>query len=163
MRMKYLLITFLLVFSGQAVAVDNPWTFNHGKQSFKNWSKSHWKNQNFEPSIQRQDTMMRANVNRSDSLFATMDGVKPTEFIDNLKRARIIKRVSNPRTGFWRNKISPNVVIELDHNFYTLAYADQLIVTELLAKSYNQDTYLLRDAKTKNIVGQITPDGFHLF
>lgn len=161
--MKYLTLIFLFTFTLSAQAEDNPWTWNHGMKSFKNWSASHWKSQNFEPSVQDQDDVLRSHIKQSQSMFADIDGLAPADFIENLKNAKIIKGAFNQRTGFFKQNITQDVVIVLDENFYTLSYADQSVITELLAKSYNQDNYLLKDASTKNIVGQITPKGFHLF
>ncbi len=161
--MKYIAFLFLLTFIVPAQAEENPWTWNHGIKSLKDWGSSHWKSQNFEPSVQKQHDMLRSNTRQSQSMFANIDGLDPTEFIQNLKNAKIIKGAFNQRTGFFKQHISQDVVIELDENFYTLSSSDQALITELLAKSYNQENYLLKDTNTKNIVGQITPEGFYLF
>lgn len=160
--MKYLIIFTFCIITFPIHAHDTH-EWNHSFPSLKNWNASHWKSQNFEPSVQNQDNMLRASTQQSQSMFASVDGLNPTEFIQNLKNAKIIKGAFNQRTGFFKQHISQDVVIELDENFYTLSSADQALVTELLAKSYNQESYLLKDTNTKNIVGQITPEGFYLF
>jgi hypothetical protein len=161
--MKYIAFLFLLTFIAPAQAEENPWTWNHGIKSFKDWGASHWKSQNFEPSVQKQDNVLRSSADQSQSMFANVEGLNPADFIQNLKNAKIIKGAFNQQTGFFGQHISKDVVIELDQNFYTLSYADQVMITQLLAKSYNQENYLLKDTNTKSIVGQITPEGFHLF
>lgn len=107
---------------------------------------------------------MRLSTDANESMFANSGAVSPMEFIENLKQARIIKRVYNPEFGFfWDRHVANEVVVELDHNFYTLSYADQMIVTDMISRAYQKRHYALKDAKTQKIVGQITPEGFHLF
>jgi hypothetical protein len=161
--MKYIALALLFIFTTPATAHEGSLLWDPGMESFKNWPDSHWKSQNFEPTLQNQDRVLRSGINQSQSMFADIDGLNPTDFIQNLKNAKIIKGAFNKRTGFFDQTVLDEVIIELDENFYTLSYADQKLVTELLAKSYNQDSYLLKDSSTKNIVGQITPEGFHLF
>ena len=138
-------------------------TKGHSSDSLKNWPANHWKSQNFEPLIQGQDEILRTAVDQSDSMFASVESLSPEDFIANLKKARIVKNIRNERSGFFKQTISPDVAIILDHNFYTLSYPDQVVITELLAKSFDQENYILRDGATKQIVGQITPEGFHLY
>jgi len=127
------------------------------------WPKRHWKAQDFQPSIQPEDAVLSASVDRNKTLFGNAQGLSPEEYIANLKKADIVRSVKNLRTGMFKQTLTNDIVIELGPNFYTLSYSDQVVITELLAKSYNQDTYMLKDWKTKKLVGQITPDGFLMF
>lgn len=160
--MKYLFLTTvaLISLSSSVFAQENP-MFNHSFHSFKHWGNSHWKNQNFTSSIHPPAVTLRTTP--QTSMFDNISKIAPADFIANLKNAKIIKGAYHRRYGPFNHHISPDVIIELDENFYTLSYGDQKIVTELLAESYNQDHYMLKDANTRNIVGQITPEGFHLF
>lgn len=97
-------------------------------------------------------------------MFANTDAIEPSEFIENLKQARIIKRVYNPKFGFfWDRHVSDDSVVELDQNFYTLSYADQHVIADMVSRAYQKRNYSLTDARTKKIVGQITPEGFYLY
>lgn len=139
------------------VIPDN-WAFT------KEWSPSHWKGQDFQPSIDPDVGVKRQSLDQSRSMFATSQGVTPGEFIENLKQARIIKRVYNPEFGFfWDRHVSDEVVVELDHNFYTLSYADQTVIADMISRAYQRRHYKLTDARTKKEVGQITPEGLYLF
>jgi hypothetical protein len=107
----------------------------------------------------------KASLNLRQSIFAQGVAISPEELIENLRKAKIIRRVYNPEIGtFWNRQIGGQTIIELDQNFYTLSYADQTVVTDLLSRAYNADSYTLKDTVTKRIVGYITPtEGFHLY
>ena len=135
-----------------------------GYQPLMDWPKRHWKGQDFKPSINPESSVKRQSFNQSRSMFANSGSVAPTEFIENLKQARIIKRVYNPEFGFfWDRHVADEIVVESDHNFYTLSYADQAVVADMLSRAYQKRHYTLTDARTKKVVGQITPEGFYLF
>jgi hypothetical protein len=126
--------------------------------------KSHWVGQDYKPSLIPEHAVLATSYNPSHTMFDNIDeNLTPDEFIQNLKNASIIRSILNDRTGFFNQTVTDDIVITLDHNFYTLTYSDQKIITDFLAKSYEQDNFILKDASTKKIVGQITADGFALF
>ena len=127
------------------------------------WPKRHWKGQDYKPSINPERAVMSATDNRGRSMFNDIEGLKPDEFIQNLKNANIIHSVNHARSGLFKQTVTDDIIITLDHNFYTLAYADQKVITELLAKSIERENYLLKDKNTKKIVGQIKPEGVTMF
>lgn len=163
MKHIFLTLVFVMCHISVSMASDNNFFDNFSANSFKNWSNSHWGGQNFEPSIQKNSEELRTSLDRKNSLFANVGGISPQIFIDNLKSANIIKSVYNRREGFFQQTVTNDVVIELDYNFYALSNTDKVVVSELLAKSFNQENYILKDASTKDIVGQITSGGLHLF
>jgi hypothetical protein len=90
--------------------------------------------------------------------------VSPQDFVRNLKEANIIGRVYNPELGFfWDRHVSNDVVIELGQNFYTLSYADQRVITDMLSRAFPNDSYILKDEHTHKVVGHITQQGFYLY
>jgi len=164
--MKYIILLAVLCVSFPVLAQKEEksiWNWSHGLHSVKNWPNNHWKGQNFQPTITPEGQLIAKNTQMNRSMFSDMEGIKPEQFIENLKQARIIKGAFRETQGFWKPIPTDHVTIELDHNFYTLSLPDQMVIADLLAKSFNQDHYILKDASTKNIVGQITPGGLSLF
>ena len=139
------------------------WFFGINEIPPLEWPSRHWKGQDYQPTIQPESEIMRISVDKSQSIFANTDGLSPDQFIQNLKNAQIIESIQNKREGFFNRTVTDEIIITLDENFYTLSYADQTVITELLAKSFQRDVYILKDARTKKTVGQITKDGFYLF
>jgi len=132
--------------------------------SIKEWHPSHWKGQDFQATINPESAVMAQSVDVSQSMFAQQDEVSPTQFIENLKQADIIKRVYSPEFGFfWDRQVSDDVVVEVGSNFYTLSYADQTVVSDMISRAFQRRHYALQDWQTKKMVGQITPEGFVLF
>lgn len=127
------------------------------------WPEQHWQGQNFEPLMTDHQNALPAAVKTNPTMFDDMAGVSPDDFIQHLKDAKIIRRVYNEKSGMIERTETGSVIIELDHNFYTLSQADQNKIGELLSRSYQKDTYILKDANTKAVVGQITSLGLHLF
>lgn len=130
----------------------------------KSWHSSHWKGQDYQPTINPEEGVMRLSSQTSDSMFRNGVQVSPKEFIQNLKNADIIRRVYNPSIGFfWEDRVADEVIVELGPNFYALSYADKNAITSMIARAYQQDVYMLKDWQTQKIVGQITSQGFNLF
>jgi len=163
--MKYLMIIAIFIMAPIGTAHAKPKDSGFfGFVPLMNWPNNHWKAQNYNPSVQKDGEVIQASLNPSKSMFADINGIKPKDFVANLKRADIIESVYNRKSRqFWNEIITDDVIIELDYNFYTLSYSDQTTIADLLAKSYNREGYILKDASTKHIVGQITPSGLHLF
>lgn len=114
--------------------------------------------------IQPESAVMAQSVDQSQSMFAQGVEVSPTQFVENLKQADIIKRVYNPEFGFfWDRQVSDDVVVVVGPNFYTLSYADKEVVSDIVSRAFQRRHYDLKDWKTKKTVGQITPEGFVLF
>lgn len=130
----------------------------------KEWEESHWEGQDFKPTINPESAVMAQSVDQSRSMFAQGEPVSPGQFIENLKTANIIKRVYNPEIGFfWDRHVSDDVVVELGPNFYTLSYADQTVIADMISRAYQKRHYALKDWRTNEMVGQITPEGFYLY
>lgn len=135
-----------------------------GYQPIMDWPWRHWRGQDFKPTINPENGVKRQSLNQSQSMFVNAKAMSPNEFIENLKKARIIKRVYNPEFGFfWDRHVSDDVIVELDHNFYTLSHADQTVVADMVSRAYQKRHYSLRDTRTKKVVGQITPQGLDLY
>jgi len=131
----------------------------------KEWDSAHWHGQNFQRTIDPHRAVKHQSIDPSQSILSRAGDIQtPQGLIDHLKKAHIIGRVYNPGVGpFWERKISSDVIIELGSNFYTLSYADQTMVTNLLSRAFPNETYTLKDAATDKVVGQITSQGFFLY
>ena len=127
------------------------------------WPEEHWEGQNYEPLIADHQNRLPSAERQSDAIVSNAAGLSPQDFVQSLKDADIIRRVYNERTGTIGAKDTGKVVIELAPNFYALSSTDQQVMGELLARSYQKETYVLKDARTGRIVGQITPEGLNLF
>lgn len=165
MIMRYFtIILFLFVFSPSA-AMSGPkegWFF--GLLPPAEWPDNHWKGQSYNPSILNDTNVVKPGANRKKSLFYDIEGLKPADFVDNLKQANIIESTYNRKVGsFWNKKTTDDIIIELDHNFYALSHTDQSVIAELLSKSYERPFYLLKDASTHDIVGHINESKLYLF
>ncbi len=141
--------------------LPSQWTFFNAT---KEWKSSHWRGQGFQSSIQPEKAVQSASLNLNRSMFAGEGAISPNHFIENLRQANIIGRIYNPEYGFiWDKKASPDVIIEVGQNFYTLSYADQAVITNMLARAFPNDSYVLKDKHTHKVVGQLTADGFNLY
>ena len=127
------------------------------------WPEEHWEGQNYHPIITDEQNALPDAQKLDTSLLANVEGLSPDEFIANMKAADIIQRVYNETMGTIQKQNSGNVIVVLGPNFYTLSPTDQSRVADLVAKSYQQETYLLKDGLTNMIVGQITPEGLNLY
>jgi len=127
------------------------------------WPEEHWEGQNYHPTIADYQNALPAANTVEDSMFNDVAGLSPTEFVEHLKSANIIKRVYNEQIGTVERVDSGKTVIVLGDNFYALSSTDQNRLAELLARSYQKDTYMLRDGRTNMYVGQITPSGLNMF
>jgi len=158
--MRYIILLLTAV-----IGLSNPANAELTLQSIQNILESEKLDTDFINGIHKDDAIIAQALSVSRSMFHNIDSLKPETFIENLQKSNIIERVYNRTEGYaWDKKMTDDVVIELDHNFYALSLSDQKAITDLLAKSYNQDHYLLKDAKTQDIVGQITKDhGLNLF
>lgn len=127
------------------------------------WPEEHWEGQNYQPLIRDYQNALPAASQGEDSMFNDVAGLSPKDFIRHLKSANIIKRVYNERIGTVERIDSGKVVIVLAENFYTLSSTDQNRLAELLALSYQKETYMLLDGRTNRYVGQITPSGLNMY
>lgn len=127
------------------------------------WPEEHWEGQNYHPRMTDYQNALPAASDTSESLFGQVAGLSPEEFIERLQKAQIVRRVYNERAGTIERKNTGKVIIELERNFYSLPNTDKMRIAELLGRSYQQDTYVLKDAITGKIVGQITPEGLNLY
>lgn len=164
--MKFLVLALALLVSACSTAPSDQksgWFF--GLFPPLEWPSRHWDGLDFQNSMIEESSVKKASLNLRQSMFAQGVAVSPEELIENLKGAKIIRRVYNPEFGyFWDRHVSQETVIELDQNFYTLSYADQTVVADLLSRAFLADHYTLKDAATGRVVGYITPtEGFHLF
>jgi len=164
--MKFLALTLVLLATACSTAPSDRksgWFF--GLFPPMEWPERHWDGLDFKDSMIEETAVKKASLDLRQSIFASGVEVSPEELIENLKKAKIIRRVYNPQVGtFWNRQIGGQTVIELDQNFYTLSYADKTVVTDLLSRAYMAENYTLKDAATKRVVGYITPtDGFHLY
>ena len=129
----------------------------------KEWPEEHWQGQNYRPTVTDYQNQMPSLAKQSPTMFDSVMGVSPQEFVDRLKKAEIITRVYNEKSGVLNRTETGTVIVEVGANFYALSSTDQSNICELLTRSYQKDTYLLKDAKTQQTVGQITPLGVNLF
>ena len=127
------------------------------------WPEDHWEGQNYRPLIADTQNRLPSAERKSHAIVSNAAGLTPEDFVQSLKDADIIRRVYNERMGTIDKKDTGKVVIELAPNFYALSSTDQQVMGELLARSYQKDTYILKDARTGRVVGQITPTGLNLF
>lgn len=125
------------------------------------WNEDHWEGQNFKPLIRDHQFTLPAAQDNSRTLFAETSSMSSDAFIQNLKRANIITGVYNERRRF-RGETG-NVIVELGRHFYTLSDTDQDMIAQLISRSFERQTYLLKDFHTKKIVGTITPQGLNLY
>ena len=188
--MKYLALTVSLASVLLTSACADQ--YSHQKSSWLccgipplEWPERHWEYMAQENHIRNHDEILPAALDRSRSMFDAekVKNLSPDEFIVNLKNADIIDSVYRDNNwldfdltgsilyeGFQTGtdkydvmKVGP-LIADLDYNFYTLARADQVVITELLLQSYDTEFMLLKDVHTHKIVGEITSDrGFVLF
>ena len=140
------------------------WFFGAGRPL--EWPERHWIGKTYRPTIDEPQYSLPAALDRDRSMFDTADieAMTPDQLISNLRRADIIESVYHEQTGFsFFKKPTGNIIVETDYNFYTLAKADQKIITELLAQSYDTDLLLLKDTHTHRTVGQLSTEGYALF
>ena len=142
--MKYLFVFCMVVASFSAQAQEmRLWDriitgsiFPDELNFTKEWDSDHWRGQDFQATVNPEAAVMRQSVDTSKSMFARGAEMSPKDFVLSLKKARIIKRVYNPEFGLpWDRHVSDDIVIELDHNFYTLSYADKHVVADLLSRA----------------------------
>lgn len=159
---NYLLIPCLLVL----VSCGHP---EHKTPMFfglfgpQEWPEEHWEGQNYEPLIGDHQNRLPSAERKMHAIVSNAAGLSPQDFVQSLKDAGIIRRVYNERAGLVDIQNTGKVIIDLAPNFYALSNADQQVLGELLARSYQKDTYILKDAHTGRTVGQITPEGLNLF
>lgn len=127
------------------------------------WPEEHWQGQNYAPIIADHQNYLPHAAQKDKALFADVAGLSPESFVQRLKNADIITRVYNEKAGTVERKETGTVIIELAPNFYTLSRTDQEMIAELLSRSYQKETYLLKDTRSQRTVGQITPSGLDLF
>lgn len=127
------------------------------------WPEEHWQGQNYAPTVADHQNNLPAARDRKSAMLGDVAGLSPEEFVQNLKDADIIRRVYNEKAGVVESKETGTVIIEIAPNFYALSRADQDVIADLLARSYQKETYILKDTQTQKTVGQITPEGLDLF
>jgi hypothetical protein len=177
--MRILLICFIVIISTPVMAQNTDaqprlwdrivtgqwfpsnWTFFNFT---KEWDSSHWDGLDFQRSIDPERAVKNASLNPNRSMFAHTQAVTPQEFLNNMRSANIIGRVYNPEIGFfWDRHTADEVVIELGHNFYTLSYADQSVIMDMLSRAFPRQNYVLKYANTDKIAGHVTERGFYLY
>lgn len=127
------------------------------------WPEEHWEGQNYHPLIRDYQNALPAAQKRENSMFNNVSGLSPKDFVQSLKQADIVNRVYNEQSGTIEQKDTGKVIIELGSNFYALSKTDQDVIAELLARSYQKETYVLIDARTHRTVGQISPSGLDMY
>lgn len=161
MKHKILLTVLLSTIALSACSGDDEkkagWLF--GVVPPQDWPEEHWENQAYSTHIENQDEVLPAALDKTQSMFTqekTAD-LTPDQFIANLKSADIIDDIYNRRERFWDGyEKTSDVIVELDHNFYTLSRADKVVIADLLYQSYESPVIILRDTTTHKTVGTIT-------
>ena len=163
--MRYFTILLFLLFFSPLTAFAGPkegWFFDLFPPV--TWPENHWRGQNYTPSVNNNVPSIKMNTNTDHSIFSDVKSVKTEDLINNLKKADIIQSVYNhTERHLWEKKTTDDIIIELDHNFYTLSYTDQSIIADMLFQAYNRPSYMLKDSTTQDVVGQITESGLNLF
>lgn len=127
------------------------------------WPEEHWQGQNYHPLVRDYKNGLPAASRENEALFADVASLSPEDFVGRLKAADILRRVYNEKTGMIDAKETGTVIVDIGPNFYALSRTDQDMIAELLARAYQTDTYIVKDARTQKTVGQITPEGLNLF
>jgi len=125
----------------------------------KEWPQRHWVGQNYSTHIENQDEVLPAALDKNESMFTVENtaDLTPDQFVSNLKSSNIIADVYNNREPFLEGyEKTSDIVVELDHNFYTLSRADKVVIADLLYRSYESPVILLKDTETRKTVGTIT-------
>lgn len=186
--MKYIFLLVMIMTVG--ACAGNPdgqkrgWFF--GLFSPKHWPEEHWQGQNYQSNLHDPQFYLPAAVDRDHSMFdgKTVENTSPEEFIKNLKQAEIIEAVYSQRPG-WFSKSCDTIdrtidlqeykncihkfpgsninILVVDHNFYTLSWADQAVIANLINQSYTDKSFILRDKHTRKTIGQINDGQLMLF
>jgi len=158
--MRFLLVALMVVSVMPDPVSAKPKTPMFGLFGPMEWSEEHWEGQNYKPLIRDYQFHLPAAQDESRALFTETPSMTPDVFIEQLGHANIITDIRNEHFLF-RGETG-NIVVEVGSNFYTLSNTDQDMIARLISRSYDQQTYLLKDFYTKKTVGIITPQGLNL-
>lgn len=162
MKKIYIAVAALALMSGCSSEHKNPSIL--GVIPPMEWPSDHWEGQNYAPTISNRLEALPDAVNEKNSIFANVGDMTPDEFVAHLKQSRIISRVYTEKALTMQGqKETGTYIVDLDENFYVLSSADQQLIGKLIARSYEKETYVLKDSRTQRTVGQITPSGLDLF